>query len=286
MKIWGNLDDEKIIFLEKFDEEHGTKIVNENIPSLKYYYLEKLLNKNNLFSGTYKYLNKNSIKSYCSNTYINSLGYFIDFSTVQKLKQKSIEGPSFTTIFGEEFKKPTYSFFIEPTGLSKFNNIMTGISLGMSGMYVKINPPRYFNTSNVNQSAYYENSYLYTEDGNRDNGLDSFRKKANKTPLRPMKGSIHVPGDMRAKSNIEFFANKLDKVSSAGGAAILAEHTIIGAISAYKLNTLYINVWNTNIDKINFFTVQVPRCKNLNMIYDYEFLSTNDDDYKKIMRNL
>jgi len=283
---WGKLDENKILFIEKFDEEHGTNILAENISMIRHYYLEKLLNKNDLFSGTYKFLKIESLDTYCVREYIPKFGYFIDFSIIKQLKQKSILQPSFTSFFGNDFEKPSYSFFIEPQGLEKFNNILAGMSLGMRDSYIRINPPVVFYTSNTNQVIKNHDYKPYRDDGNRNNGLESFKKNANNAPKRPMKGTIPIPSKIRASSNVELLANKNDKVSAYGGFLILAGQSVAGAISAFKLNTLFVNVWNTNIDQINFFSIQLPRCNNLDLIYDYQFLSTTDKDFEKIMRNL
>ncbi len=82
--------------------------------------------------------------------------------------------------------------------------------------------------------------------------------------------------------------NKTDKISTVGGAAILIAQGICGVASAWNLNRLYVSIWTEEIEdcKADFFTIQIPRCNNLDLEYWYVPVSCGDSDFREIMERV
>ena len=272
-------------------ELHEDFVIMEDEDGLRKILLGEILNRDVLFSGNYECLKDEFFNDFYRRTvsqenYVEGLGYFIDLYEILRRKAASITTPSFEISDKCLFKSPAESFYIEPNTSNRIKNILTGIALGSRGDYVKVHVPEMFNTTDDNIIVI-DTSHLYTEDGNRDDGLEDFKKRQENAP-KILKGS---PAPRKGRQRLQqqesykLLANKTDKISTVGGATILVAQGGCGVVSAWNLNRLFVSIWTEEHEgyKMNFFTIQIPRCNNLNQEYWYVPVSCSDSDFKKIM---
>ena len=79
-----------------------------------------------------------------------------------------------------------------------------------------------------------------------------------------------------------------DKLGAAVGASVLTAQGTRGVISTWKLKHLFISVWREKYNgcQIDFFTIQIPRCKNFEQEYFYTPVSCSDSDFMEIMKRV
>lgn len=288
-----------ILALAEFELEqelYEDFVIVENKDDIQKMLLGEILNKEVLFSGNYEYLTDAFFNDFYNRTvlrenYVEGLGYFIDLYEILHRKSESIKTPSFGIPAECLFKPPTKSFYIEPNASQRTGNIFSGISLGNNGDYVKVHAPKLFNTTG-NDIIVIDTSHLYNEDGNLKNGRERLKEDIEAAPIRPLKYSPPKKRTHRRQKSGQrsyvLIKDGTDRTSILGGAIISTVQGICGVVSAWNLNRLFVSIWTKEREdcKMNFFTIQIPRCNNLDLEYWYVPVSCGDSDFNEIMERV
>ena len=272
-------------------ELHEDFVIMEDEDGLRKILLGEILNRDVLFSGNYECLKDEFFNDFYRRTvsrenYVEGLGYFIDLYEILRRKAASITTPSFGISDKCLFKSPAESFYIEPNTSNRIKNILTGIALGSRGDYVKVHVPEMFNTTDDNIIVI-DTSHLYTEDGNLKNGRERLKEDIEAAPIRPSKYSPPEKRTHRRQKSEQrsyvLIKDGTDRTSTVGEAVISMAQGFYGGASAWNLNRLFVSIWTEEREncKMNFFTIQIPRCNNLDLEYWYVPVSCSDSDFKK-----
>ena len=267
-------------------------VIVENEDDIRKMLLGEILNRDVLFSGNYECLKDEFFNDFYRRTvsqenYVEGLGYFIDLYEILRRRAASITTPSFGIPDEYLFKPPAESFYIEPNASKRAENIAVGITFGSHNVYEKVHVPRMFNTTD--DIIVIDTSHLYTEDGNLKNGRERLKEDIEAASIRPSKYSPpEKRTHRRQKSEQRLYVlikDGTDRTSVIGEAVISMAQEVCGVVSAWNLNRLFVSIWTEEYEncKMNFFTIQIPRCNNLNQEYWYVPVSCSDSDFKKIM---